>query len=409
MFHWTEDDPAATNLNILDLEDAAGCPRRGRDRPPHGDPLAELRRRRTPRGRSPGRVAGTLPKRVGYDGRLPVTWTFGDRRWDGFLASGEVPTIIVARGRPALDREQPDGRGRRSQAVGDSGYDIAARARQIRDDLDALVRARAGRSRRTTCWASSWTTARVLLEGWHALLLATLRPGGRGAEAVARAALLEAARKWEGRAAVGSTSYRIVRAFRLAVAHRVFDPIFAPCVEPYPDFAWTRLNYEQPLESILKARPAHLLDPSYHAWDELLVAAADDVSGCPREGRGEPEEATWGRRNTARIVHPLAGRLPALGGLVVRDARRPAPRGRPHAPRPGRLVRRQRAVRRLAGPRGGGDLPHAGRAESRTRSRRTSGAGHEAWVRGRPHAVPSRGPPSTRSSSSPEAGPPRMN
>jgi penicillin amidase len=117
-------------------------------------------------------------------------------------------------------------------------------------------------------------------------------------------------RKWEGRADAGSASYRVVRAYRLAVAHRVFDPIFAPCVARDPDFTWTRLNYEQPLETIVRERPANLLDAAYGSWGDLMAAAADDVSSSYERDGLDPRTATWGQRNTAMIDHPFARMLP---------------------------------------------------------------------------------------------------
>ncbi|HEY5079954.1 MAG TPA: penicillin acylase family protein [Opitutaceae bacterium] len=307
VFHWAEDDPAATNINMLDLEDA----------PDVGAAVEVAHRMGIPSqnfivadssGRIAWTIAGLQPKRVGYDGRLPVSWTYGDRRWDGYLASGEVPTIISPEGGRLWTANNRTVGGPSLAALGDSGYDIAARARQIRDDIDALVRT--GRPIATKDMLGVQLDDRaLLLANWHAMLLGALAPAVVEAKP-SRARLLEAARNWEGRASVGSTSYRIVKAFRLAVAHRVFDPVFAPCTEAYPDFSWNRLDYEQPLESVLKARPAHLLDPSYRGWDDLLVAAADDVSASLEREGVKPQEATWGRRNTAWIVHPIAGFLP---------------------------------------------------------------------------------------------------
>ena len=144
---------------------------------------------------------------------------------------------------------------------------------------------------------------------WHDVLLQTLT-ADVVARGVGRGALLDAAQTWEGRADSGSASYRVVRDFRMAVAHRVLDPIFAPCADRYPDFSWSRIDYEQPLETLLKARPANLLDPAFHTWDDLLVAAADDVAASYAKQGLDPRKATWGRRNTARIEHPLARTLP---------------------------------------------------------------------------------------------------
>jgi penicillin amidase len=307
VFHWTEDDPAATNFDIMELEDARDV----------AGALAIAHRMGIPAqnflvadssGRIAWTIAGMLPKRVGYDGRLPVSWDFGDRRWDGYLAPGDVPAVISPDSGILWTANNRTMGGRALEELGDSGYDIGARARQIRDDLGVLVHG--GRPvQAKDLLAIQLDDRAVLLETWHQLLLQALSPDSV-ARKPSRGRLREAAQMWDGRADTASVGYRAVRAFRLAVAHRVLDPIFAPCVERDPGFAWTRLNYEQPLEALIRERPQHLLDPAFATWDDLLAAAADDVSQSYERAGLDPRTATWGQRNTAMIDHPFARLLP---------------------------------------------------------------------------------------------------
>ena len=98
----------------------------------------------------------------------------------------------------------------------------------------------------------------------------------------------------------------------------MLDPIFAPCLEADPEFTCTRLNYEQPLETVIERRPAHLLSAEFPTWDDLLAAAVDDVARAYAREHKDPRTATWGQRNTARIEHPFAALLPRWAGGFLR-------------------------------------------------------------------------------------------
>jgi penicillin amidase len=307
VFHWTADDPDAFNGDLIELEEA----------PDVRSAVAVAHRMGIPAqnfvvadsaGQIAWTVAGRLPRRVGYDGRLPVSWVFGDRRWDGYLESRDVPQVVAPESGLLWTANNRTLGGKSLELLGDSGYAIAARAAQVRDDLLALAHGGKPVGPKDLL-AVQLDDRALLLEGWHSLLVGTLSPDAV-AHRASRAALLEAANKCDGRADTGTVGYRVVRAFRLAVAHRVLDPIFAPCVERDPDFRWSRLNYEQPLETLLRARPVHLLDPSYGTWDDLLAAAADDVALSYKRAGADPRTATWGELNTARIAHPFALSLP---------------------------------------------------------------------------------------------------
>jgi penicillin amidase len=222
----------------------------------------------------------------------------------------------------------------------------------------------------------------VLLETWRALLLAALGPDTVAAKP-SRTALLKAAQDWDGGAGADSTGYGVVRAFRLAVAHRVFDPIFAPCVARFPEFLWTRLNYEEPLETIVRTRPANLLDPSFKTWDELLAAAADDVTLSFARLGADPGTTPWGRLNTARITHPLAQALPRWAASWLSMPADPLP-GDTNMPRVQEASFGASERFAVAPGREDQGIFHMPGGQSSNPLSRYFRAGHEAWVRGDP-------------------------
>jgi penicillin amidase len=329
VFHWTEDDPAATNLDIVELEDASDAQEAVSVSHHMGIPAQNfIVADRS--GQIAWTVAGLLPRRIGYDGRLPVSWAFEDRRWEGFLPPGEVPTVASPSNGLVWSANNRSVGGKALAALGDSGYAIAARARQIRDDLTALSHGPRPVAPRDLLGIQLDDRAE-LLGWWRDQLLSSLGPSAVAGHP-SRSAVLQAIQKWEGKADTDSASYRVVREFRLAVAHRALDPIFAPCVEQDAAFSWSRLNYEQPLETLLRERPAHLLEPSFKSWDELVLAAVDDVSASYDKAYADPRSATWGQYNTARIEHPFALVLPGWASRWLAMPDDPLP-GDDHMPR----------------------------------------------------------------------------
>jgi penicillin G amidase len=380
VFHWTEDDPVATNADILELEDAPDVASAVAIAHHMGIPVQNLVVADTT-GKIAWTVAGMLPKRVGYDGRLPVSWVFGDRRWDGYVASRDVPAVVSPSTGILWTANNRTMGGGALGTLGDSGYDIGARARQIRDDLAALAH-RGAPLEAKDLLAVQLDDRALLLDRWHSLLIRTLSPDVVARKA-SRAILLQGAGKWEGRADADSVGYRVVRAFRLAVAHRVFDPIFAPCVDRDPDFSWSRLNYEQPLETLVNERPQHLLDPAYATWDDLMAAAADDVSTSYEKEALDPRTATWGQRNEAAIAHPFARLLPrwAASWLSMPGDPLPGDTNMPRVQDPNFGASERFVV--SPGHEGAGIFHMPGGQNSNPYSPFFR-AGHEAWVRGDP-------------------------
>lgn len=193
--------------------------------------------------------------------------------------------------------------------VGDGGYAFAARAKQIRDGL----RARQTFGERDLL-AVQLDDRALFLGEWHALLRTT----AARAKTPALSALADAAQRWEGRASPESVSYRIVRAWRLAVHERIAEGLTAPAHAALGD-AFEMPAFQQ-LEGVvwplLQQRPEHLLSRKYASWDALLEDAAKQVRD-DLQARGPLSERTWGERNTAAICHPLAKAIPLVGKRLL--------------------------------------------------------------------------------------------
>jgi penicillin amidase len=379
---WTMHDPAAVNFRLLKLETATTVPEAITIAHEMGIPaLNFLVADRE--GRLAWTIAGQLPNRLGHDGRQPVPWAFGDRGWRGFLPSAEVPVIHAAPGAPLWSANQRMLGGEALRKLGDGGYEAPPRAARIRDLMTELAARPADRPPAPAdLLAVAVDTRGLLLDRWQQRLLQVLSP-----EALAgrpeRAALRRQVETWQGRADVASTSYPLVRHWRLRVAARALEPIFAPCVDAWPGFNYRALPLEHPLWTLLEEKPLHLLAPDYASWDALLLAAADDVMADLEKRGTRHEQATWGQRNTLRMRHPFSRILPSWISPYLDMPAQPMP-GDSHLPRaqsptdgaserfavtPGR---ENEGILHMPGGQSGHPLSPFYRA------------GHDAWVKGEP-------------------------
>lgn len=300
---WTAHEVDALNFSLSEMEDATNV----------REAVAVAHRAGIPAqnfvvadaaGEIAWTIAGRVPKRVGFDGRLPVSWAFGDRRWDGLRDPEEIPVDFASGVGRLWTANQRILGGETLTLLGDGAYDRPARAAQLRDRLATLEKATP-----KDLLALQLDDRALFLERWQKLLLAVLTPEAI-AQKKSRAELREFAAKWEGRASTDSVSYRLVRSFHAAAAERVLAPIFESCVETYPDFEWAKFHSEDALWTLVNEQPAHLLNSNYHDWNALLLAAADDVvAGLDRE-HVPLARATWGRRNQLELRHPFSYSLP---------------------------------------------------------------------------------------------------
>lgn len=301
---WTAHDPSTANFGLVGLETATTVEEGVAVAHRSGIPIQNFVVADST-GKIGWTVAGKLPKRVGFDGRLPVSWTFGDRRWDGYLGEDEVPTVIAPEAGQIWTANQRILDSEALLRLGDGGYERPQRAARIRDLLTDLKSAQP-----VDLLKVQLDTRAPYLDRWHALLERVLTEGAIRQKGD-RGKLKEVLQPWDGRAEAASVSYRVVRRFREHVVTRTLPPIFERCVEVYPGFSYRRFHTEAMLWDLLEKRPAHLLNPAFASWDDLLLAAADDVIEELDHAHLPIERATWGQRNVAKIQHPFS-RLIAL-------------------------------------------------------------------------------------------------
>lgn len=303
---WTAHEPDAVNLNLarfeevdtldqaLAITDIAGVPAQN---------LVVV----DADGRVGWTIIGRIPKRVGFDGRLPVSWADGAARWDGWVSADERPQVVdpaVGRVWSANARVVPaDGHA----IVGDEGQDVGGRQGQIRDALLALEAATPA-----DMLAVQLDDRAVFLSRWRTLLLETLTP-----EAVAAAPQREEARQlveqWGGKASVDSAGYRIVREWRQTVASAALRPLVTEVEEADPRFDYLRdfRRFETPLWMLVTEKSPHLLDASHETWDQLLLKTLD-LTLARLAADGPLSGRTWGEWNVSLVQHPLGAAVPLL-------------------------------------------------------------------------------------------------
>jgi len=303
---WTAHSPESVNLRLIALESAQSVDEALDIAATMGIPPQNF-----VAGDAAGNIgwtiAGQIPVRNGFDAILPADWS-REEGWLGWLHPEDYPRVV----------NPPSGRIWTANArvadadalavIGDGGYDLGARAGQIRDALFA-----ANVFEPEDMLAIQFDDRALFLSRWRDLILELLSDA-RVAGDPELAAYRDLVSGWIPRAAPESVGYRLVRAFRLEVQSRLFFALTEPVrangngIEPL-----LSNQFEGVLWSLLTERPPHLLPGRYASWDDLLLdAVRTNIAWFHDHFDGALAERSWGEVNTASIRHPLSRALPPL-------------------------------------------------------------------------------------------------
>lgn len=253
-------------------------------------------------------IAGRIPVRTDFNAMVPADWS-QEHGWTGWLDPAEYPRIVNPDSGRIWTANARVADGDALAVIGDGGYDLGARARQIRDRLAEKDSFNAEDMLRI-----QFDDRALFLAPWRELLLDVLDEKTVAGDAEL-AELRRLVNEWIPRAAPDSTGYRLVRAFRLEVRSIVFHGLMGPVRDVYGDDVNTFLSsqFEAPLWSLMTERPMHMLPARYESWHALLVAAVRaNIAWFGHNYEGSLAQRTWGELNAASIQHPLSGAVPAL-------------------------------------------------------------------------------------------------
>jgi penicillin amidase len=189
--------------------------------------------------------------------------------------------------------------------IGDGDYAAAARARQIRDRLAALERAKPADLLDIQLDDRADYVAR-----WQPLFLHALEQAGE----------VEAARlvsDWSGHASIDDAGYRLVRVFERKVSTRAFRMIAASAIARWPEYDWhAPERFTDVAWRLVGTRPPNLVDPRFADWDDWLIDVAREAVADLPERCESVTDCRWGAVNTVRIQHPISEAVPALAGFL---------------------------------------------------------------------------------------------
>lgn len=330
-------------------------------------------------------VAGRIPARpkwlVSRGTPTPV-----DQLPNGWLDPGRYPLIK----NPAdgllwtANSRQLGGAG--SEIIGDGGFDLGARAMQIRDRLRETPK-----HTERTLYAIQLDRESRFLKRWAALAVAR---GAAPSTPPPIAALVTKLKAWNGAADIDEVGHRVARAFRERVQSELWRAWLASknantTTIDAPEKSDAALSHDARFEyaawQAIEAEAPHLLPQGYLSWPHFLDAQLVWVHDDLIKQHATLETATWGKRNMSRIKHPFSRAMPFLSAYLDMPSRPLA--GDNHMPRvaaPGFGASQRLVV--SPGKEEDGILTVAGGQSGHPLSP-FYGAGHQQWLDGAPQPL----------------------
>jgi penicillin amidase len=311
--HWVAHSPLALNLEHLRLETSTTVDEALAAGAADGIPAQNIVAG-DDRGNIGWTVAGALPQRDTGSRGLAVSFPLGEEgaapTWNGLLAPAGHPRVLNPPGGQLVTANNRQLAGTDAQVLGDGGFDLGARARQLGDNLRAL----GDKADVPAVFRASLDDRALYIAGWRERALAALDEravAGHPARAAFRRLLKDS---WDGHAGTGSVGYRLAQQFRWSLHELLFAGANAQMakLDPKAGMAAATSRWPTVMARLLDERPAAWLPPGYASWQDLQLAAIDRAAAELTKDGTPLDKATWGARNTAAIAHPIAMALPLL-------------------------------------------------------------------------------------------------
>ncbi|MEM9101294.1 MAG: penicillin acylase family protein [Pseudomonadota bacterium] len=305
-YRWVLHDRQAANLKFLELELTSSL----------NDALSVANRMWMPaqnfvagddKGNIGWTIAGAVPKRLGYDGRLPTSWAKGDKAWQGYQDPNDYPRVITpqtgfvatANSRVVDPSWDP--------FLGTGRYALGARSKHIAQRLQEQK----GITEQDMHDMQQDEEARFM-QHWYQLFMGLLERN----EAILSAhqtVFFNQIKSWNQKASADSVAYRLIREARDYVHADLLDYYFQELRLDNETFDYYRAGrqWENAIWQLITIQPPAWLPPSMPNWDAWLLSIIEQtfndlIEIGPIEGR------TWGEWNQVAVVHPLTHALEFL-------------------------------------------------------------------------------------------------
>jgi penicillin amidase len=311
--HWVAHSPQALNLEHLKLETSTTLDEALAAAAADGIPAQNILAG-DDRGNIGWTIAGALPQRGeaarGLAVSFPLDADGAVPSWQALLASGEHPRVVNPAGGQLVTANSRQLAGAEAQLLGDGGFDLGARARQLGEGVRKL----GDKTDVSAAFKAALDDRALYVAGWRERALAALDErgvAGHPERAEFRRLLKDS---WDGHASTTSVGYRLAQQFRWSLYELVFAGANAEMekLDPKASVLSATSRWGTVLARLLDERPAAWLPPGYASWQDLQLAAIDRTIADVTKDGTPLAQATWGKRNTAAIAHPISMALPFL-------------------------------------------------------------------------------------------------
>lgn len=304
---WVAYDKEGLNLNLLQLEDVQTVEDAIALAPTVGIPAQNLMV-----GDNKGQIGwtliGAIPKRQLADMDTPQDWSRGNNFWDGYVDGSAYPKVL-GKDRLWTANSRVVG-GDALKLIGDGGYDLGARAAQIRNGLQA-----SNAHTIDSVHQVQLDDKAVFLQRWRELALSVLTD-----EFVQQQQLQDYKKLVDSdvkAASIDSVGYSLVRAFRDKTLDQIFAPMAALLEQQQLQLNDLKLVPETAGWALIQAKRPDTLPNGVASWQALLQQAIlQSRDELAQKAGGDFRQARWGLINEAHIQHPLSKAIPQLSAYL---------------------------------------------------------------------------------------------